>query len=84
LAPDVLDAIEELVADQVDERLRAATIKRRLPDYLTPAEAAKVLRCDRQRVYDLVSSGRLAKRKDGTRTLIPRADLEAYLANGRR
>jgi len=49
------------------------------PELLTVLEAAAVLRCNRQRVYDLISSGRLAKVKDGSRTLIRRVDLDAYL-----
>lgn len=47
--------------------------------YLTVAEAAVYLRSSRQRVYDLVSSRRLPRRKDGSRVLIRRADLDTYL-----
>lgn len=47
--------------------------------YLTVAEAAVYLRSSRQRVYDLVSSRRLPRHKDGSRVLIRRSDLVAYL-----
>lgn len=50
----------------------------------TIAEAAEHLRCKRQRVDDLLSSGRLQPVKDGTRTLIRRGDLAAYLDGGER
>jgi excisionase family DNA binding protein len=54
--------------------------------FLTIPEAAKYLCCPtRQRVDDLLSSGRLTRVKDGSRTLIARAELESYLnTNGRR
>jgi excisionase family DNA binding protein len=65
----------------------AAILARRLPTpvppdpspYLTVAEAAAYLRASRQRVYDLLSSRRLSRRKDGARVLISRAELDAYL-----
>jgi excisionase family DNA binding protein len=74
-----------LSAETVDEL--AAVIARRLPapsptdpsPYLTVAEAAAYLRASRQRVYDLLSSRRLSRRKDGARVLISRAELDAYL-----
>jgi len=47
--------------------------------YLTVAEAADYLRASRQRVYDLLSSRRLSRRKDGARVLISRAELDTYL-----
>jgi excisionase family DNA binding protein len=65
----------------------AAILARRLPaptrpdpsPYLTVAEAAAYLRASRQRVYDLLSSRRLSRHKDGARVLISRAELDAYL-----
>jgi excisionase family DNA binding protein len=87
LAPDLLSAIEELVDERFDERLRSLSAKRlngrNRPEFLTVPEAAELLRADRQRVYDLCSSGRLTRHKDGSRTLIRRAELEAHLAAGR-
>jgi excisionase family DNA binding protein len=42
-------------------------------------EAENMLRCKRERVYDLLSQGRLPYLKDGSRVLIRRADVLAYL-----
>ena len=52
--------------------------------YVTIPEAAELLRCRRQRVDDLLSQRRLTRVKDGSRTLIARAELDAYITNGRR
>jgi len=53
--------------------------------YLTVAEAAQYLRSKKQRVYDLLSAGRLTRFKDGSRVLVERAEIDAYLAGkGRR
>ena len=86
LAPDALDALEGLVAEKVEERIRtgaaAAIRKRQRPELLSVAEAADLLRAKPQRVYDLVSSGRLTKLKDGSRVLIRRTEVETYL-NGK-
>lgn len=66
---------------------RAAVLARpelRLPPpspYLTIPEAAAYLRCKRQRVDDLLSQRRISRVKDGGRTLIARAELEAYLGS---
>ncbi len=45
--------------------------------YLTIPEAAEWLRCKRQRVDDLLSSRRLTRYKEGARTLVLRAEVEA-------
>jgi excisionase family DNA binding protein len=50
--------------------------------YMTVDEAAVYLRCRRQRIDDLLSQRRLTRVKDGSRTLIARAELEAYLRRG--
>jgi excisionase family DNA binding protein len=47
--------------------------------YLSVIEAAEYLRAKPQRVYDLLSSGRLTRFKDGRRVLVSRQELEAYL-----
>ena len=53
-------------------------------EYLSVDEACQLLRCRPQRIYDLRSSGRLTRYGDGSRALVSRAELEAYLAGGRR
>jgi excisionase family DNA binding protein len=84
LSPAMLEAFEELVRETVDERLRTIAAGRiagrQRSEFLTVPEAADVLRADRQRVYDLLSSGRLTRHKDGSRVLVRRAELEAYLS----
>lgn len=50
--------------------------------YMSIPEAAKYLRCNRQRIDDLCSQRRLTRYKDGTRTLVSRAEIDAHL-NGR-
>jgi excisionase family DNA binding protein len=77
--PDVvLDALVERVAERVLERL-AGVERRDEPEYLTVSEAAGLLRAKPQRVYDLLSDGRLARYKDGRRVLVARAELVAHL-----
>jgi excisionase family DNA binding protein len=51
--------------------------------YLTVAETATYLRTSRQAVDDMLSAGKLPRRKAGRRTLIARADVEAYLVERR-
>jgi excisionase family DNA binding protein len=46
---------------------------------MTIVEAAAYARCKRQRIDDLLSMRRLTRHKDGRRTLIRRAELDAYL-----
>ena len=52
-------------------------------EFLTIPETAELLRCSRQRVDDLLSQRRLPRVKDGSRTLLRRADVLAYLADTR-
>jgi excisionase family DNA binding protein len=47
--------------------------------YLTITEAATHMRCKRQRIDDLLSRRRLTRYKDGRRTLVSRAELDAHL-----
>ncbi len=67
-----VEALGELVADG-----------REWGEYLRPADAARYMGVSRQRVYDLVSSGRLPRFKDGSTTLVRRVDVDAYLAGER-
>ena len=82
---DVLlpDSVIEDVASRVaailrGERLAEAEGAAASP-YLTVVEAADFLRCKRQRIDDLLSQGRLARHKDGSRTLLRRSELTAYV-----
>jgi excisionase family DNA binding protein len=75
LDADAVETIARRAAALVLAELRLAV---RSP-YLTVVEAAEYLRCSRQRVDDLLSQGRLTRRKDGARTLVERAELDDYV-----
>ena len=77
LPDDVLDAIAARAAELVLDRLQQSAAA---TPYLSVDEAAEVLRAKPPRVYDLLSSGRLSRFKDGSRVLVSRAELEAHLA----
>lgn len=82
LSPDLVEAIEQLVAERVHEELAATpphTETATPSPYMTVREAAAYLRCSRQRVDDLLSQRRLTRHKDGRRTLISRTELETHL-----
>jgi len=70
-------ALTARVAD-LEERI-VALAHQSLSPYVTICEAADLLRCRRQRVDDLLSQRRLSRLKDGSRTLISRAEVEEYL-----
>jgi excisionase family DNA binding protein len=75
---ELIKRAAELAAVLVVEQL-AADASNGSP-YLTVAEAADLLRAKPQRVYDLLSDGRLTRRKDGSRVLVSRAELVAHLS----
>lgn len=83
LLAELDDAALDQLADALAPRIAARTAAP-IPPYLTPQEAGEYLRATKQRVYDLVSSGRLKRVRDGGRSLIRRDDLDAYLAGGDR
>lgn len=78
LPDSVVNVIAERAAELVLEQLalRAPSTS----PFLTVGEAAEYLRCERQRIYDLLSSGRRTRRKDGSRVLLVRAELDRMLA----
>lgn len=77
LPPELLEAIAKRVAELLAERQPETA-----PELLTVTEAAEFLRCGRQRIYDLVSQGRVPCLRDGSRLLFRRVDLLAYLDQG--
>lgn len=62
-----------LLHGERNETARAAS------PYLSVPEAAAYLRCKRQRIDDLLSQGVLTRIKEGGRTLVARAEVEAHL-----
>jgi excisionase family DNA binding protein len=75
LPQEVIDELVELVTALVLERLRP---QERSP-YMSVPEAAAFLRAKPQRVHDLLSARKLTRFKDGSRTLVLRAELEALV-----
>ncbi len=74
LPPALVEAVAARVAELLAEREPPAAA-----ELLTVDEAAELLRSKRQRVYDLVSQGRLPCLRDGSRLLFRRAELLEYL-----
>jgi excisionase family DNA binding protein len=80
LAPELVEAIEQLVDERVRDRIGGvAGARDSASPWLSVVEAAELLRCKRQRVDDLLSQGRLARYKDGSRTLVSREEIEEHL-----
>jgi excisionase family DNA binding protein len=73
LVEQIAERAAQLVLEQLQPGLQAAS------PYMTIPEAAAYARCKRQRIDDLLSSRRLTRYKDGRRTLVSRAELEARL-----
>ena len=73
-----VDAVAKRAAEIVLDQLAR---QHQRPKYLTVAEAAELMRSKPQRIYDLLSSGRLT-RFDGRRVLVRRAEVEIYLTAG--
>jgi excisionase family DNA binding protein len=73
------DALAERVAEKLAEREPARVAD--ADPWMDVDEAADYLRCERQRIYDLVSQDRLRCAKDGRRSLFRRSWLDACLAD---
>lgn len=78
----LLDELVDRVADRVVQRLQSAPSSR-TAELLSIAEAAELLRCKPQRVYDLRSSGRLPRTVEGGRAVVRRADVERLVSEDR-
>ena len=78
LTDEQVDSIIEQATARVLARL-AKESPRTPSAYLTVPEAAEYLRCGQQRIYNLTSEGRLTRHKDGSRVLVARAEVDAYL-----
>lgn len=73
LPPEFVEAAAQRAAEILVDRVEPPN------PYLAVAEAADYLRCKPKRVYDLCSQRRIPFVKDGSRTLLRRVDLDAYL-----
>jgi len=82
-APELRAAIEALVDERVAKLLAEHDGVQAASEFLSVSEAAELLRAKPQRIYDLLSSGRLTRVKDGARVLVARAELETWLRSSR-
>lgn len=76
IPPELVEQIAHRAAELALQDLAG----REQSPYMTVTEAAEYMRCKPQRIRDLLSQRRLTVRKDGSRTLVLRAELEAHLA----
>jgi predicted DNA-binding transcriptional regulator AlpA len=74
----LLDEFVDRVADRVVHRLEARE-SRHQTELLSAPEAAEVLRCKPQRIYELRSAGRLPRTVEGGRAVVRRSDLEGLI-----
>ena len=77
LPDELVESIAQRAAVLVLERLHQESGQ--ASPFMTIPEAAAYARCKRQRIDDLLSARRLTRHKDGSRTLIRRAELDAHL-----
>jgi excisionase family DNA binding protein len=83
LLDEAIERLAERVADLLEERARPR-LGDVVPKLLSVAEAAEMLRCKPQRVYDLRSAGRLPRTTEGGRAVVRRSDLERLVAEVKR
>ena len=76
----LLDEFVDRVADRVVHRLEARE-PRPETELLSLTEAAEVLRCKPQRIYQLRSTGRLPRTVEGGRAGVRRSDLERLVGD---
>jgi excisionase family DNA binding protein len=81
IPPGALEEIAENVLALLLPRLRNHATR---SPYVSVAEAADYLRTSRQRIYDLLSSGRLTRFRDGSRILLSLEEIDLYLAGAPR
>lgn len=70
LSPQALELLRGALADEVAPHARTSP-------FVTPDEAAELLRCRRRRIYELVGDGRLKRHGDGRRLLLRRDEVIA-------
>lgn len=81
LPANVLAALRAQVKADVLAELRALPSNdgAATSPWLTVEEAAKRLRCKRQRIYDLLAQRKLTRHKEGGRTLLRREEVDALV-----
>jgi excisionase family DNA binding protein len=71
------EALEQIAQRAAEIVLASLPTQQALSPYMTAKEAAAYLCCERQRIDDLLSQRRLTRFKEGGRTLVSRAEVEA-------
>lgn len=79
LPAGLVEEVAQRAAELVLERLGQASASSPESELVGVEEAAAFLRAKPQRVYDLLSAGRLTRHKDGARVLVSRAELRALV-----
>lgn len=72
--PHLVEALANRAAELVLEQMPKPA-----EPYLAVDQAARYMACAPKRIYDLCSQRRIPFAKDGSRTLLRREDLDAYL-----
>jgi excisionase family DNA binding protein len=80
---DIPEALVEQIARRAADLLAERQPSNGLSPWLSAPEAAERLRCNSDRIYDLIALGKLKPRRDGRRVLLHRDDLDAYLEASR-
>lgn len=52
-------------------------------EFLTPAEAAELLRCGRTKIYEILGTGSLVSYRVGKKRIVKRADVLRWIAEQR-
>lgn len=77
-----IDFPPELVEEIARRAAEIVASQSALPRWMNTEQAAEYMCCKPARIRDLVSQGKLKPRKDGTRNLYLREDIDAYLDFG--
>lgn len=77
-APELVEALEQLVDERVAAALEAARTRQGTP-WLTLAEAAEHLRISQRKLNGLLKQGRVHSAYIGRRRLVHRDDLDLFL-----
>jgi excisionase family DNA binding protein len=80
ISPETIEILVVRVAETVLAQLPIELLVPTSP-FMTIPEAAEYLRCKRQRIDDLLSERKLTRFKDGSRTLVSRAEIEGYITS---
>ena len=80
LSPAAARDLELFVREVADEAVRIRVDESAVSPYMTPAQAAEWLGCNRRRIDDLCSRGRLGRHHEGRRLLLLRVEVEALVS----